>query len=393
MGKRKLIMAILRTRAPLFLGAVGSCLAVAVGYSLLAPDHFKAVATLFLERTAAATGESSVSALDRRSSDVDLLRSERVAQRVVENEGLLQEPALRAVYLQSIDAGRQPLEALAQYLAGRVEAGAAGEGGVVRLAVTMDAPALAARIANAYARAWGEVSLELRADSIRSGIERAGEELTALRARLGEARARNSNESALADAGSRADEQFVQLSRLATRPLAHATFPGSISAASDSTAHVVPAIVPQEPGAEPTGRLAVLPAVSGSATVASSAEDEIRLAQQSLERAEDRMARLSAEGIGAPFPIHVLRAASVPPTSNKPPLMNCAGLGLAFGLLLGILAVTIAEVLDKRVRRPSDVSRSLGLIVLGSLPVVETGGGALRSRHGQSLELHTGHAA
>jgi len=391
-GTVKLIAVILRSRGALLLGVIGSCLAASAAYSLLAPDHFKAVATLFLEGSPPQARETNSASQAARSTDVDLLRSERVAQRVVENEGLLQEPALRTLYLQSIDAGRQPHEALAQYLAGHVEATAVGDGGVVHLAVTLDAPALAARVANAYAEAWGEVSLELRAASIRSGIERAGQELAALRARLGEARARNGNDRALAAAGSRADEQFVQLSRLATRPLPHAMFPGSISATSE-TPHAAPSLLPQEPATEATARLAVLPVGSSSAAARTSAEDEIRFAQQSLERAEDRMARLSAEGIGAPFPVHVLRAASVPTASIKPPVVTCAGLGLGVGFLLGMLAVAFAEVLDKRVRRPSDLSRALGLVVLGNVPVAESAGGSSRSRQLPPLKLHAGHAA
>jgi len=392
MGKGKVLTAVLRTRAALLLGVIGSCLAASLAYWLIAPNHFKAVATLFLEGTAAESRGSNVASSVPRSTEVDLLRSERVAQRVVENEGLLQEPALRALYLQSIDDGRQPPEALAQYLAGRVEANSVGDGGVVQLTVSMDAPNLAARVANAYAQAWGEVSLELRAASIRSGIERASQELAALRARLGEARARNVSDHALAAAGPRADEQFVQLSQLATRPIAHGMFSESISAASES-AQVAPSVLPQEPGMEAAARLAVLPAVTNPATVSTSAGDEIRLAQQSLERAEDRMARLSAEGIGAPFPVHMLRAASVPTISIKPPLVNCAGLGLVAGFLLGVLAVSIAELLDKRVRRPSDLSRALGLVVLGTVPAAESAGDAPRSRQARPLELRAGHAA
>ncbi|HXY21193.1 MAG TPA: hypothetical protein VEI29_00815, partial [Burkholderiaceae bacterium] len=153
MGKGNFVIAILRTRAALLLGVIGSCVAASIAYWLIAPNHFKAVATLFLEVASGESRATNVASLVPHSIDVDLLRSERVAQRVVENEGLLQEPALRMLYLQSIDGGRQPHEALAQYLAGRVEASSVGEGGVVHLAVTMDAPTLAARVANAYAQA------------------------------------------------------------------------------------------------------------------------------------------------------------------------------------------------------------------------------------------------
>jgi len=378
MGSGNLLIAIVRTRGVLLLAVTAVSLAAALGYALLAPDHYRAVATLFFEPGPLQAGDAAAGVAPARNSDLDLLRSERVAQRVVDNERLVQEPALRALYLQSIDAGRQPQEALAQYLAQHVDAAAGGDGALVRLAVTLDDAALAARVANAYGQAWGEVALELRAASIRSGIERANQDLASLRARLGEARARHLDDGALAAAGSRADEQFAQLSRLVSQPLAQqqpsALAPGSIAAVAAESSRAPVSVLPAEPpidvGTRALDHPAELPAPSRTAGSANptSAEDEIRMAQQSLERAEDRMARLSAEGIGAPFPAHVLRPAPVPDASTKPALGVCMAIGLAAGLLLGIIAMAVAEALDRRVRRPADLARATGLVVLGSLP-------------------------
>ncbi len=374
----KVLLAILRCRGALLLAATGSCLAAALGYSMLGADHYRAVATLLIDPSPFDTRSVNASPNAARGSDLDLLRSERVAQRVVENERLVEEPTLRHLYLQSIDAGRPPLEALAQYVAEHVEAAGSDEGGLVRVSITLGEAELAARVANAYAQAWGEVSLELRANAIRSGVERAHEDLVSLRARLGEARARVSGGTALAAAGSRADEQFAQLSRIATRapaPVATAvsdTAPGSSGTGMRNVSAALPAA---SAGVAPAATGIVLPtAPAGSAGPASTADDDIRIAQQSLERAEDRLARLSAEGIGAPFPAHVLRPAAVPQASTKPGVAICAALGLAAGLVLGLLAMVVGERLDRRVRRPSDLSRSTGIVVLGNLPAVPVPG-------------------
>jgi uncharacterized protein involved in exopolysaccharide biosynthesis len=338
-----------------------------VGYGLLAADSYKAVATLFIEQSPFDARSSSGAQIASMGNELDLLRSERVAQRVVENERLVEEPALRSLYLQSIDSGRPPIEALAQYVAHGVSATGSDDGGLVTLSVALGDPALAARVANAYAQAWGEISLELRASSIRSGVERAHGELVSLRARLGQARARLNGGTALAAAGVKADEQFAQLSRLSTRSL------------SQSSAIELPDTMPTPGGGihsvavtlsgEPTGA-GRFDAVTPAAGATSSADDEIRLAQQSLERAEDRLARLAVEGIGAPFPAHVLRPARVPDASSKPELVVCAAFGLGVGLVLGILAILLGEMLDKRVRRPSDLTRISGIVVLGNLPAV-----------------------
>ncbi|SPE23211.1 membrane hypothetical protein [Burkholderiales bacterium] len=373
----KLLLTILRSRWLILTGVAGSCLSCAIAYGLLGPDSYKARATLFFDSSPFESGVAAGASLAARGSEVDLLRSERVAQRVVENERLAEEPALRRLYLESIDAGRPPVESLAQYLAEHLDAGAAGEGGVVRLAVTMREPELAARVANAFAQAWGEVSLELRAASIRSGVARADQDLVSLRARLGQARARSSGDGALAAAGSHADEQFAQLSRLAYQPmnlppaLLEATQPEAGTAGAELVHNVSANVV--------SDALVAARAGAGSRASDTSAEEEIRLAQQSLERAEERLARLSAEGVGAPFPAHVLRAAGVPEASVKPGVAVCAAVGGAFGLILGLLAVAIAEIADRRVRRASDLTRGLGVVVLGDLPAIVPAAGAART--------------
>jgi uncharacterized protein involved in exopolysaccharide biosynthesis len=278
---------------------------------------------------------------------------------------------------------------------------------MVGLAVTLGDPELAARVANAYAQAWGEVNLELRTAAIRNGVERAHEDLVSLRARLGEARARLSDGSTLAAAGSRADEQFAQLSRWSTRSLGQAlpTATSTAGAAGASARNLSTPLlndptaqVRYEGGAheDATGTSAgvgerwdsvrasdtsVRQGANATASAATSADDEIRLAQQSLERAEERLARLSAEGVGAPFPAHLLRAARAPDSSTKPSAAVCAALGAAAGLVLGCIAMLLGECFDRRIRRPVDLARGTGIVVLGNLPAVRpsvaAGGGSV----------------
>jgi len=289
------------------------------------------------------------------------------------------------LYMASIDAGRQPVEALSQYVSENVRAGADGEGGLVRLAVTMPAPLLAARVANAYAQAWGEVSLELRSSAVRSGLERAHQDLVSLRARLGEARSRQGDNGAMAAAAWRADEQFAQLARLSARLLDSVSRTGVPSPAglpADDATGALPGVATAHLDVNMAGGGALDALVHGpggtSAYAADqhsahdgdvvSVSDEIRLAQQSLERAEQRLAHLATETIGEPFPAHLLRAAAIPQSSIKPGIAICAALGAAVGLLLGIVAAALVEMFDRRVRRPADLARVAGIVVLGNLP-------------------------
>jgi hypothetical protein len=127
---------------------------------------------------------------------------------------------------------------------------------------------------------------------------------------------------------------------------------------------------------------------------ATSADDEIRLAQQSLERAEERLARLSAEGVGAPFPAHLLRPARVPDTSTKPGAAVCAALGAALGVVLGLVAMLLGEFFDRRIRRPADLARGTGIVVLGNLPASRSAATAgVQGRARLALRLARGRRA
>jgi polysaccharide biosynthesis transport protein len=362
------IWAVIRSRRAVLLGTAGLFLAAGLLYGWLAPERYRAVATLFLDAAADGAGSASL-----KRSDLDLLRSDRVAMRVAVNERLAEEPSLRPVYLGAVEASQQPLDALAHAIAGDVSAAPAGEGGIVQLAVTTSEPALAARIANGYARAWGEVATEIRAASMREAVERARRDLVSLRARLGEARARLGG-GAVAEStdGGAADARFAEVSRLATRAL-HRSAAGEDGGDAMEEARAAASETGLAPGggAMPLEARAVQSESAGDpapSAAQGAADDDIRMAQHSLERAEDRLARLAAEGAGVPFPIHVLVSARTPEQSVKPSLLQCALAAAAGGLLAGLIAAFCVEAMDRRVRGERDVAGALGLVVLGNLP-------------------------
>lgn len=367
----RLAWAVLRSRKRLVGVVAGASLVGAATYGLLARDLYEARATLFIEPAPLDPSAGNGAGAANRGSDIDLLRSERVAERVVDNEKLLQEPALRGRYFASIEAGRSPTEELAQYLQAHLEANLVGDGSLVQLAVRLDDPHVAMRVANGYAHAWGEVGLELRGEAIRSGVERAQQDLIALRARLGQARAaRNDNGDALASTAARADEQFAQIARLTHSR----TESGAVAASADvGGAHGDAGGLRADTSDVPTELVPVVPAAAARAT---SADEEIHLAQQSLERAESRLATIAAEGIGAPFPVHLLRPARLPQASSKPGMALCLAVGAGLALILGLIAVVVAELVDRRVRRAGDITHALGVVVLGKVPSARLVGAA-----------------
>jgi len=339
------------------------CVAGGIGYSMIAPERFIATSTLVLDPVGAASASSDASL----RTELDLLRSERVAQRVVENLRMSDSPAARTLLLESGDTRHTLPEFLALQLMERVRAYPAGEGGLVRVRFSAQDPDFAAQVANAYPQAYGEVSLEMRAAAIRSGVERAGQDLALLRVRLEQARVRQTTPSraALDSIAVRAGEQFAHLARLALQS-AHAGF-----GAPEESVQVSAALAGNPGvGADPVPPPSIAPAARAAdgAGDAATPEHDLRLAQQNLERAEERLARLSIESIGAPFPAHLLVAASAPRASSKPPIVTCIAIGAAAGLLIGLLASLLVEAFDRRVRRIEHVARDLGIVVLGDLP-------------------------
>ena len=368
MSSLKLFSAVVASRWPVVVVAVGACAAVGMGYWALAPERYTASSTLMLDPVAVG-GASNDASL---RTELDLLRSEHVAQRVVANLHLADGPTARKSFLESGDTRRTLSEYLSQEVLDHARATAIGEGGIVRVSFTAQDADFAAQVANAYPQAYGEVSLEVRAASIRSGVERAGKDLALLRAHVEQARIRRASlgENGLDSIAVRAGEQFARLAQIALK-------------AAGSSPSIQPTAQPSSVGPteeagemqglgqlQPMGSIAREPGAPGRVTGDASPEQDLRLAQQNLDRAEERLARLSAESIGAPFPAHLLVAATAPRTSSKPSAQVCAAIGVAAGLLIGLLAVLAIEALDRRVRRTEDITRKLGIVVLGDLPAM-----------------------
>jgi capsular polysaccharide biosynthesis protein len=355
MALRAHVVAVLRSRWALLLSGLVLGVLGSIGYALFVGDSYVSTATLLIDGGA---GDAA---------QIDLLRSERVARRVVENEHLLRESYFREELL---DRGNSaaPADAIAARLADSVEAFAAGEGRLVQVRMRLGDAALSARIANAWAQAYGEVSLQLRAESIRSGVERARQDLADLRLRMDLARLQGGHPETLAAAGAHADEQFARLTRLALEAgkggPALASTPDARDQGGGSGVDSERADLPLRLGS-PAPAATLSPERNGQAAV-----EEVAVAQQSLDRTQERLARISAESIGAPFPVHVLLAAQVAGRSAKPSTGICLALGLLAGLVLAVIAFFLAELLDRRVRHASDVSRRVGVPVLGDLPAM-----------------------
>ena len=181
-------MATLRARVGLALGVLLLTVAAALGASLLLPRSYVATAKVIVDQgrpdpLSVSTGWQPpvTTAL---STQMDIIRSERVAAEVVRRLSLTADPALRRAWEDS-QAGAAPAQpgpnetvrtpalpsALQAWLVGQVlaavEVKPARDSDVLSITVRWSSPEQAAALANAFAQAYLDASVGLRADQAR----------------------------------------------------------------------------------------------------------------------------------------------------------------------------------------------------------------------------------
>jgi polysaccharide biosynthesis transport protein len=100
------------------------------------------------------------------STQVDILKSRKVALKVVDNLKLADNPVAKADFEKRGTPG-SIREALADFLVKNIEIKPAKESTIISIAYTGSEPRFAATVANAFARAYIETSLAMRADPAR----------------------------------------------------------------------------------------------------------------------------------------------------------------------------------------------------------------------------------
>lgn len=109
--------------------------------------------------------------------------------------------------------------------------------------------------------------------------------------------------------------------------------------------------------------------------------NEMENARRAYEMASQRFNQTSLEGQSKQADIAVLTAATEPLSPSGPRLFLNVALSVVIGLVLGLAAVLVLELLDQRVRSATHLAEAFGLPVLGVIDKPRVGAG--RRKGGQ----------
>jgi polysaccharide biosynthesis transport protein len=203
----------------IFLATVG----LAVAWIALRPTYYTARAPVLVDVRTDPTGAAAVQGMIAPSfmaTQIDIVRSDRVAQRVVEMLRLDKEPSELQRWRDST-GGRGSAQAwLARELQANLEVKPARESNIINISWKGSSPAESARVANAFAQAYLDTSLELKTDPARGYASWFEDQVKAARQNLAAAQARLSafqERTGIVIADERVDHETARLNELSSQ--------------------------------------------------------------------------------------------------------------------------------------------------------------------------------
>jgi chain length determinant protein EpsF len=187
-------LSILRARRTMALAIFGLTLGLALAWTLLKPSHYTARAPILVDvrnqDPLANPNWQNIVPAAIMATQMDIARSDRVAQKVVQSLGLDKDPSARDDW-QKATGGKGNLQQwLAADLQANLEVKPARESNIIQIAYTARSPEQAARVANAFAQAYLDVALDIKTDPAKKYASWFDEQLGFARQRLEEAQGR-----------------------------------------------------------------------------------------------------------------------------------------------------------------------------------------------------------
>jgi len=219
------LISILRARRGLIGLIVLATIALALGWVLLRPANFTAKAPVLLDVRADPVAPNSYQpnniSPSFMSTQIDIVKSERVAQRAVRLLPPDQAPMPR--WREQAKKKSAPDLWIVHEAQQKLDVKPARESNIITIAWTGKSPAEAARVANAFAQAYMETSLELRTDPAKKYADWFDGQVKEARDRLEAAQSKLSSfqeKSGILSADERGDFETTRLTELSQQLMA-----------------------------------------------------------------------------------------------------------------------------------------------------------------------------
>lgn len=442
----KQMLSVLIARWWIVLGVLAVTVGATTIVTLLLPKTYTATTSLVLEpkftdMLGTSTLGPTVLAQTYMSTQLDIMQSPRVAARVVSTLGLANNPTAVAQFKEGGGTGSIE-DHYAGLLLRQLDIRPSRDSTVVTLSFGANDPRFAATVADAFAKAYVETTLELRTlpakqyaswfndqlKNLRSDVERTQTKLSAFQQRHGIV----GNDERFDVENARLNELSTQLSAaqslaLDARSRSMAGTPDVMSVPDVSSTSVMNSL--RSDLARSESKLMEMSQLYGPAhpshqrqtaeveSLRSKIDSELRNSSGSvsslsrassqregglravvatqkqrvldIKRLRDEMAVLSREAEHAQrlydlalqrfsqsnlesqatqAGVSILSPAAIPSTPSSPRTRLNIALSAVLGLLLGLAAAIMAELVDRRVRSSSDLIQGLAVPVLGAIP-------------------------
>jgi polysaccharide biosynthesis transport protein len=216
----------LRARRKAFMLVLGAVVVSALAIALIVPKNYVATTTVLID----ARNEQAMSGADRVSpreragylqTQLDLIGSGRVAKRVVRDLKYAQIPGVREQFERETGGMGTIEDWAAAGLLKKLKVDSSS-GNVVTVAYSSSDPKLSADVANAFAKAYVDTSLDLRTEPSREAAAWFEEQLKGLRASVSQSQAKLTayqKEKGITSTDERADIESTRLAELSTQLL------------------------------------------------------------------------------------------------------------------------------------------------------------------------------
>lgn len=217
-----IFLSALRARYRVFLWIVGSTVLAAVAASLIMPKSYVAKTSILTDGRNEQSLSPGTQLYEREragylQTQVDILTSPTTARRVVHDLRLFDDAKALEAYRKTAQAGRFD-DWLAEQLVQSLKVDTT-QSSTIRVSYSADDPALAARMANGFAKAYVDNVLDLRVEPLKKASAWFDDQLKGLRENMAEAERRLTDfqrEHGILAADERNDFESIRLTEMAT---------------------------------------------------------------------------------------------------------------------------------------------------------------------------------